>query len=80
MATRQFDTALHTCEALFRSPAIAASDMWLMGVFEDYLKISIRVRNDFPRAITVLNQFLERPDVPAVLREQLRSWIQALQR
>ena len=35
VATRQFDTALHTCEALFRSPAIAASDMWLMGVFED---------------------------------------------
>jgi hypothetical protein len=52
--------------------------MWLMGVFEDYLKISIRVRNDFPRAITVLEQFLERPDVPAELREQLLNWVQAL--
>src|SRR5262249_46185591 len=79
VATRQFDTALHTCEALFRSPTIAASDMWLMGVFEDYLKISIRVRNDFPRAIAALEQFLERPDVPAGLREQLRSWVQTLQ-
>ncbi len=78
VATRQFDTALHTCEALLRSPVITAADMWLMGVFEDYLKISIRVRNDFPRAITVLEHFLERPDVPAELREQLLSWVQAL--
>ena len=49
-----------------------------MGVFEDYLKLIIRVRNDFPRAITVLTQFLERPDVPGVLRAQLLSWVTAL--
>jgi hypothetical protein len=78
VATRQFDTALTTCEALLRTPEVPAADMWLMGVFEDYLKVSIRVRNDFPRAITVLTQFLERPDVPAVLRDQLRSWVNAL--
>ena len=78
VATRQFDMALTTCEALLRAPDIPAADMWLMGVFEDYLKIIIRVRNDFPRAITVLTQFLERPDVPAVLRDQLLSWINAL--
>jgi hypothetical protein len=78
VATRQFDTALTTCEALLRSPDSKAADMWLMGVFEDYLKLSIRVRNDFPRAITVLTQFLERPDVPVALRDQLLSWISAL--
>ena len=78
VATRQFDTALTTCEALLRSPDIPAADIWLMGVFDDYLKIIIRVRNDFPRAITVLTQFLERPDVPAVLRDQLLSWVNAL--
>jgi hypothetical protein len=78
VATRQFDTALTTCEALLRSPDIPAADIWLMGVFDDYLKIIIRVRNDFPRAITVLTQFLERPDVPAVLRDQLLSWINTL--
>ena len=49
-----------------------------MGVFDDYLKLIIRVRNDFPRAITVLTQFLERPDVPGVLRDQLLSWVKAL--
>src|SRR5215475_6120364 len=78
VATRQFDTALTTCEALLRSPDISAADIWLLGVFDDYLKIIIRVRNDFPRAITVLTQFLERPDVPAVLRDQLLSWVNAL--
>jgi hypothetical protein len=78
VATRQFDTALTTCEALLRAPGISAADIWLLGVFEDYLKISIRVRNDFPRAITILTQFLERPDVPAVLRDQLQSWVNAL--
>jgi hypothetical protein len=78
VVTRQFDTALTTCEALLRSPDIRAADIWLMGVFEDYLNIILRVRNDFPRAMTVLTQFLERPDVPAVLCDQLRSWINAL--
>jgi hypothetical protein len=78
VATRQFDTALNTCEALLRSPSITAADIWLMGVFEDYLKIIIRVRNDFPRGMAVLAQFLQRPDVPAVLRDQLLSWVNAL--
>jgi hypothetical protein len=78
VATRQFDMALHTCEALLRSPDITAADMWRMGIFEDYLKIIVRVRNDFPRAIAALEQFLTRPDVPAGLRDQLQSWVQAL--
>jgi hypothetical protein len=55
-----------------------ATDVWMMGVLEDYLKIIIRVQNDFPRAMTVLAQFLERPDVPVVLRDQLLSWVNAL--
>src|SRR5262245_39453506 len=33
VATRQFDMALTTCEALLRAPDISAADMWLMGVF-----------------------------------------------
>ena len=78
VATRQFDTALATCEALVRAPGLSAAEVWLTGVFEDYLKLVIRVRNDFPRAITTLEQFLTRPDVPASLRDQLVSWVQAL--
>jgi hypothetical protein len=78
VATRQFATAVTLCEALLRSPATPAADIWLMGIFEDYLKMMVRVRNDFPRAIATLEQFLARPDVPAALRDQLGSWVTAL--
>jgi hypothetical protein len=78
VATRQFDLALGTCEALLRSTDITAADIWLMGVLEDYLKVVIRVQNSFPRALTTLAQFLARPDVPAALRDQLQSWVNAL--
>lgn len=78
VATRQFDTAVTTCEALLRSPTTTAADIWLMGIVEDYLKLVIRVRNDFPRAVATLEQFLARPDIPAALRDQLGSWVTAL--
>jgi hypothetical protein len=78
VATRQFDTAVTLCEALLRSPATTAADIWLVGIFEDYLKMMVRVRNDFPRTIATLEQFLTRPDVPAALRDQLGSWVSAL--
>jgi hypothetical protein len=62
-----------------RSPDLPAADIWLTGVFEDYLKLLMRVRNDFPRAITTFEAFLQRPDVPGSVREQLVHWVQALQ-
>lgn len=78
VATRQFDTAITMGETLLRSPDITAADIWLTGVFADYLKLIMRVRHDLPRAVAVLSQFLQRPDVPAALRDQLQSWINAL--
>ncbi len=78
VATRQFDTALTTCEALVRSPGLTAADIWLTSVFEDYLTLIIRVRNDFPRAITTFEAFLQRPDIPASVRAQLVHWVDAL--
>ena len=78
VATRQFDTALSLCEALFNAPNIMAADIGLMGIFEDYLKLIIRVRQNFPQAITVLEQFLRRSDVPPYLRDRVTSWVAAL--
>jgi hypothetical protein len=78
VATRQFDTALTTCEAFVRSPGLTAADIGLTSVFEDYLTLIIRVRNDFPRAITTFEAFLQRPDVPASVRAQLVHWVDAL--
>jgi hypothetical protein len=78
VATRQFDTALETCEALFRSATITAAAIDGLGVFEDYLKIVLRVRHDFPRAIATLEQFGGRADVPPDLHVRLLSWLEAL--
>jgi hypothetical protein len=78
VATRQFDTALETCEALFRSASVTSADIDGLGVFEDYLKIVLRVQGDFPRAITTLEQFLGRADVLPGLRARVLSWVEAL--
>lgn len=79
VATRQFDTALTTSEEALRSTVLTAADLDVLGVFEDYLKLVLRVRSDFARARTTLAQFLQRPDVPFYVRERLTSWIAALQ-
>jgi hypothetical protein len=78
VATRQFDTAIETCETLFRSTTMSAAAIDVLGVFEDYLKIVLRVRGDFARAIATFEHFLGRADVPPDLRERLRSWVEAL--
>lgn len=78
VATRQFDTALETCEALFRSMLVTSADIDNVGVFEDYLKIVLRVRGDFARAITALEQFVGRGDVLPGLRTRVLSWVEAL--
>ena len=63
VATRQFETAIETCETLFRSTTMTAAAIDVLGVFEDYLKIVLRVREDFARAIATFEQFLGRADV-----------------
>lgn len=78
VASRQFDTAISLCEELFKASNVTAAEVGLMGIFEDYLKLSVRVRQNFPQAITVLEQFLRRSDVPPYLRDRVISWVAAL--
>jgi hypothetical protein len=78
VAARQFDTALTTCEALFRSDDISATEIDLMAFFEDYMRIAIRVNHDFGRVIKTLETFRQRPDVPRYLDQQLTGWIDSL--
>ena len=78
VAARQFDTALTTCEALFRSDDISATEIDLMAFFEDYMRIAIRVNNDFARVIKTLEDFRQRSDVPRYLDQQLMGWIDSL--
>lgn len=78
VATRQFDAALEMYEAIFRSPSMAPAQMSLTGAFGDYLKLSLRVRNDFARAIATLEGFRQRPDMPRYLTDYIVSWVEAL--
>lgn len=79
VATRQFDVALTASEALFRSAELAAADIDLMGAFENYLKIVIRVHGDYGRAIATLKTFQQRPDTPYYLSALLQTWVEALE-
>lgn len=78
VASRQFDIALSTSEALFRSTDIPAAQIDLMAFFEDYMRIGIRVQSDFTRIIKTLETFRQRSDVPHYLAQHLNSWIQSL--
>jgi hypothetical protein len=77
VATRQFDTALTLYETLFQATITSASDIGLRGAFEEYLLVAIRVQDDVMRPIIALQKFLQRPDVPPFLRQQLLDWLDA---
>jgi hypothetical protein len=79
IAARQFDDALATCETLFRSSQMRPAELDLLGFLEDYLRITIRVQSDFPRAIRALQAFNKRSDVPSYLSQHLGRWIEDLQ-
>lgn len=79
-ATRQFDRALESFEALLTSDAFAAADADLMGHVDEYLELCIRVRQDLPRARRTLVAFGKRDDVSPALRENLEHWIASLAR
>jgi len=76
IATRRFDDALTSLEELLASRGTNAA--LLLGPLEDYLTISLRVKNDFVRPVPVLRRFSQREDVWPRLRAQLDVWIAAL--
>jgi len=76
IATRRFDDGLDTLEQLLLSPD--ANAVLLMGPLEDYLTISLRVKNDFARPVPVLERFAQREDVWDQLQSTVERWIVAL--
>lgn len=75
VAMRQFDAALDTYEAMFASPVYSAGRIAVSGAFENYLKICLRVKNDYKRAIDTFEEFRTRPDLPQYLDARLERWI-----
>jgi hypothetical protein len=77
MATRRFDDALETLEALLASPR---SPALLLGPLTDYLVISLRVKGDFQRPIEPLRRFAARQDLWDELRSDVEIWSEVLPR
>lgn len=78
VATRQFDAALTTYEALFADSDNSPSALDFDDAIEDYLVVALRVRSDFARADRSLAALEARGDAPAYLTQQLGSWRAAL--
>lgn len=79
VATRQFQAALATYEAIFEDPSMPPSQMDLGGHFVDYLTVSIRVLGDYARPIPVLERVGRRPDTSTYLRRHIEGWVRALE-
>jgi len=77
-ATRQFERAQETNEALLASPDYTASDLDLTGVLDEYLELCLRVRRDFERPARTLERFAARADVPERLRVRVGRWVASL--
>jgi hypothetical protein len=75
MATRRFDDALATIEAILASPE---SPALLLGPLTDYLVVSIRVKGDYERPRATLERFAARGDLWPALRAEVEGWIEAL--
>jgi hypothetical protein len=76
VATRRFDDALATQESLFTSTAIQPAA--LLAPLNEYLRVSIRVKNDLERPRATLQKFAARPDLWSNLRADVEDWIAAL--
>jgi hypothetical protein len=78
VATRRFDDALATFEALFASPEVQPAE--LLEPMTEYLRVSIRVKQDLERPRPVLRQFAARGDLWSNLRGDVDDWQAALGR
>ena len=77
VATRQFQEALDTYEALLGDAEQSPAQLDLDGIPSDYLTLAIRVRGDLPRARSALDAFAGRSDLPSYLATLVRQWIEA---
>jgi len=77
-ATRQFEQAEATHEALLASPDYTANDLDLGGALDEYLELCLRVRRDYQRPARTLERFAARADVGARLRARVSRWVASL--
>ena len=73
-ATRQFDSALESLEAMLGDTDYDASTIEITGQLEDYLEICLHVKGDPERPARALRAFAAREDVRPSLRQKLERW------
>jgi HAE1 family hydrophobic/amphiphilic exporter-1 len=76
-ATRRFDDALATYEALFAAPGVHPARV--LGELTDYLVLGVRVKGDLARPVPVLRRFAARQDLWRHLRMDVERWIADLE-
>ncbi|MDP6979676.1 MAG: hypothetical protein QF570_13910 [Myxococcota bacterium] len=77
VATRRFDDALASYEAIFASDTRPAE---LLEPLTEYLRVAIRVKYDLDRARGELEKFSRRPDLWSILKTDVEDWLAALDR
>jgi hypothetical protein len=78
IATREFERAITTCEDILLSNETIPEYVAVTGIFEDYLKLTIRVRGNTERPRATLQRFSQRTDLPSYIAELTVFWITAL--
>jgi hypothetical protein len=78
VATRQWERALESYEALFADTSRPAADLDLQGHVDGYLEVVLRVEDDPSRALRAMDVLAKRKDLPASMRENLGAWTASL--
>jgi len=78
MATRQFDAAAASFEAVFSDPSSSPADFDLTGHLDSYLELCLQVQNDPKRASRTLRKLAERDDLPSQQRANVKAWIESI--
>ena len=78
VATRQFDSALELYEGAFTGPPPSAGEAVRTPDLVEYLIVAVRVKRDPERAANLLEKLEKRPETPADMRRDLKSWLASL--
>lgn len=79
VALRQYDKALELLNSEIISPASYYERPFAIEkAVEKYLALMVRVKKDFPTAITALDRFVDRDGLPVYLVDKAKAWRKSL--
>jgi len=78
MAMRQFDDAMNAFEDIILKGGMSPSDLIFLDAFTDYLKLTVRVKRNYERALQTLQKFAANSKLPKFVQTQMEDWTSAL--